>query len=269
MPSSSSSSTYPFPDLPISGLTFPHSPITTAAFAHTKKYTTEAIYNHCARSACFALLLIKKLAPLAALNPDPETVVLACVLHDMGWSFDKALLSSFKRFEIDGADHARGFIGGYEGEGKEMWDRARVQRVWDAIVLHSTFSLAPFGSAEVAAVSLGVMADFQGPRFAADSWGDPAKRVDTPGAVITVDEFREVMAAFPYVSFGEERAKEIFCGLCRDKPATTFDNFVSGFGREFGYDGKGGGKEQYTKMWEKGAGPDNLLGNFEYLRGLL
>ncbi|KAI1353258.1 hypothetical protein F5Y01DRAFT_323443 [Xylaria sp. FL0043] len=166
MSSSSSSSTYPFPDLPISGLTFPHSPITTAAFAHTKRYTTEAIYNHCARSACFALLLSKKLA----LNPDPETVVLAPL----------------------------------------------------------TFSLAPFGSAEVAAVSLGVMADFQGPRFAADPWGDPAKRVDTPGAVITVDEFREVMAAFPYAQFGEERAKEIFCGLSRDKPATTFDNFVSG-----------------------------------------
>ncbi|KAI1293361.1 metal dependent phosphohydrolase [Xylaria venustula] len=264
------SSSYPFPDLPISGLTFPPSPITTAAFAYTKEYTAEAVYNHCARSACFALLLAKKLAPLKALNPDLETVVLACVLHDMGWSFKKELLSPFKRFEVDGADLARGFIRGYEGEGKEAWDEGKIQRVWDVIALHSIRSVAPFGSAEVATAHLGIMADFAGPRFPSDPWSDPAKHAaSVPGAVITVDEFREIAAAFPYVGFGEESAKAIFCGLCRDKPSSTFESFVSGFGREFGLDGKGGGKEEYTRAWEKAAGPSYFLENFPYLRELL
>ncbi|KAI3341587.1 metal dependent phosphohydrolase [Ustulina deusta] len=270
MSSSSSSPSSPFPDLPISGVSFPHSPITAAAFAYTKEHTTEAVYNHCARSACFALILAKKLGPLAAMDPDLETVALACVLHDMGWSFHKELLSAFKRFEVDGADIARTWIRAYRGEGREKWDEGRVQRVWDAIALHSTFSIARFAAPEVAAAHLGISVDFAGPKFPSDPWGDPVKQgAEQPGAVITVEEFREVLAAFPYAGFGAEGAKEILCGLCRDKPGSTLDNFVSMFGREYGFDGKGTGKEEYTKMWRQAMGPEVLTGNFAYLEGLL
>ncbi|KAI0112185.1 metal dependent phosphohydrolase [Nemania sp. FL0031] len=262
----------PFPDLPIGGISFPNSPITIAAFAYTKQHTTEAIYNHCARSAYWALILAKKLAPLAAMKPDLESVVLACVLHDMGWSFNKELLSTYKRFEVDGADLARKFVEGYKsegGEGAEKWDKERVQRVWDSIALHTTNSIAPFSSAEVATAHLGIMADFSGPRFPANPWDDPSKPPGAPGAVITVDEFREVLRAFPYAGFGVESAKEIFCGLCREKPVATFDNFVSWFGREFGVDGKGGGREEYVAMWTAASSSRNLTGNFGYLQGLL
>ncbi|KAI1127978.1 metal dependent phosphohydrolase [Nemania abortiva] len=270
----SSSTPSPFPDLPISGISFPHSPITAAAFAYTKQHTTEAIYNHCVRSAYWALILAKKLAPLAAMEPDLEAVVLACVLHDMGWSFNKELLSSYKRFEIDGADLARKFVEGYKAagaEGGESWGKERVQRVWDSIALHTMNSIAPFGSAEVATAHLGIMADFSGPKFPANPWDDPTKFA-TPspaGAVITVDEFREVLRAFPYAGFGAEYAGEIFCGLCREKPVATFDNFVGDFGREYGLDGKGGGKEEYLEMWTRANSPGKLTGNFTYLKGLL
>ncbi|KAI0401414.1 hypothetical protein F4802DRAFT_432735 [Xylaria palmicola] len=47
-------------------------------------------------------------------------------------------------------------------------------------------------------------------------------------------------------------------GLCRDKPAVTFDNFVSGFG----LDGKGGEREEYAHMWRRATAT-------EYLQGLL
>ncbi|KAI0455992.1 metal dependent phosphohydrolase [Xylaria acuta] len=322
----------PFPSLPISGISFPHSPITVAAFAYTKQHTTEAVYNHCVRSAYWALLLVKKLAPLAAKKPDLETVVLACVLHDMGWSSTKELLSTYKRFEVDGADIAREFVQGYQGEGKEEWDEARVQRVWDAIacefsfspppfffsflwhrryfeglfssrlfreegkrgacrfhgghyptrtlvdwlshptIVHTTPSISPFGSAEVAAAHLGITADFAGPKFPSDPWGDRMKLATeppAPGAVITVEEFREVLRAFPHAGWGAETAREIFCGLCRDKPVSTFDNFVGWFGREFGFDGKGGGKDEYLAMWTRVNSPEILTGNFAYLQGLL
>ncbi|KAI1151116.1 metal dependent phosphohydrolase [Nemania diffusa] len=271
----SSSTSSPFPDLPISGVSFPYSPITAAAFAYTKQHTTEAVYNHCARGAYWALILVKKLAPLAAMAPDLEAVVLACVLHDMGWSFTKELLSTYKRFEVDGADLARRFVEAYKtdaGEGGEAWSEERVQRVWDAIALHTTPSIAPFSSAEVVAAHLGIMADFSGPRFPADPWGDPSKLAGTPpvaGAVITAEEFREVLRAFPYAGFGTEGAKAVFCGLCRDKPVATFDNFVSAFGREYGLDGQGGGQEEYWEMCLQATSPENLIGNFGYLQGLL
>ncbi|GAW22072.1 hypothetical protein ANO14919_116070 [Xylariales sp. No.14919] len=269
MPSSS------FPDFPVSGVAFPHSPITAAAFAYTKENTSEPVYNHCVRSAYFALILTKKLAPLSAMNPDLEVVVLACILHDMGWSFNKELLSAFKRFEVDGADIARAFIEGYkgrDGEGAEKWDEGRVQKIRDIIALHSTMSIAPFASAEVATAHLGIMADFSGPRFPANPWGNPMElmaRPPTPGAVITVEEYKEVLSAFPHAGFGAEASKVILCGLCRDKPVSTFDNFVSGFGREFGLDGRGTGKEKFTEMWTRATTPNNMLSNFEYLEGLL
>jgi hypothetical protein len=43
--------------MPLSGIAFPHSPITVAAFAYTKQHTTEAVYNHCVRSAYWSLIL--------------------------------------------------------------------------------------------------------------------------------------------------------------------------------------------------------------------
>ncbi|RYC63983.1 hypothetical protein CHU98_g2212, partial [Xylaria longipes] len=86
---------------------------------------------------------------------------------------------------------------------------------------------------------------------------------------ITVDEFREVLRAFPYAGFGAEKSREILCGLCRDKPVSTFDNFVSGFGREFGFDGKGGGRDEYIAMWNRANNPENITANFGYFKGLL
>jgi hypothetical protein len=114
------------------------------------------------------------------------------------------------------------------------------------------------------------MADFVGPRFPADPWADPSSTTTSSNAtVITVDEFKEIATAFPYAGFGEESAKEVFCGLCREKPTTTFDNFVGDFGREFGLDGKGGGREEYTKMWERANRSENFTGQFAYMEGLL
>ncbi|KAI1813486.1 metal dependent phosphohydrolase [Poronia punctata] len=257
--------------MPISGIKFPNTPIIIAAFSFTKKHTSEAIYNHCVRSAYWSLILAKKLAPLADADVglDMEVVVLACILHDMGWADDKegVLLSSgYKRFEVDGADIARRWVEGYGGE---EWDRGRVQRVWDAIAFHTSVSIAPFGSLEVATAHLGISADFAGPRFPSDPWADPSTTSDEVGAVITVEEFREVVRCFPYAGFGEQGVRDILCGLCREKPATTFDNFVGNFGREFGVDGRGEDREVYEGMWLRANATRNVTGGFEFLEGLL
>lgn len=67
-------------------------------------------------------------------------------------------------------------------------------------------------------ISRGILADIQGP--------------NTLGGVITVDEYREAIKAYPRIEFLEQ-TREILCGLCQTKPDTTYDNFVGDFGRAY------------------------------------
>ncbi|KAI1397287.1 hypothetical protein F4819DRAFT_490682 [Hypoxylon fuscum] len=253
-----------FPDLPRSGIKFPASPITAAAFEYTKQHTTEATYNHCVRAAYWALLLAKKLPSFSASSSllNLETVVLANVLHDMGWATTKELLSKDKRFEVDGANLALAFVQQYRkkgGEGGESWDHHRTQLVWESIALHCTGSIAlHHPSPEIALAHLGIMTDFMGPLFPP---GD--------GTVVTEDEYREVVAHFPLAGFGPDGVKEIMCSLCRDKPETTYDNFVSAFGLAYGIDGKGEGREEYRKAMEEQEPTKKLLAGLGYLENLL
>jgi hypothetical protein len=106
---------------------------------------------------------------------------------------------------------------------------------------------------------MAVMADFMGPAFP-----------NGPGQdnLISLDEYRAVMALLPRKDFTSEGLKQILCGLCRTKPSTTFDNFVGMFGLRFGVDGRGGGKEQFARDWEQGQAANLLmlgLGQLEQL----
>ncbi|KAI1411647.1 hypothetical protein F5Y13DRAFT_53290 [Hypoxylon sp. FL1857] len=262
----STSQQTPFPDLPNIGIKFPHSPITIAAFAYSKEHTSEATYNHCVRAAYWALILAKKL-PNFANSPAPlnlETVVLANILHDMGWATTKELVSKDKRFEVDGANLANAFVKKYVkdgGEGAEIWknDEHRAQIIWDAIALHTTDSLALNHPApEVALAHMGIMVDFAGPQFPPGN-----------GATISEAEYREVVKHFPFAGFGTEGLKQIMCGLCREKPQTTYDNFVARFGLAFGLDGKGGGKEEFKATMEEKNPLWGLLEGLGYLEKLL
>ncbi|KAF8866150.1 hypothetical protein BDZ45DRAFT_780764 [Acephala macrosclerotiorum] len=80
--------------------------------------------------------------------------------------------------------------------------------MWDSIALHATGSFALHKEAEVKITHLGVMADFFGPEL--------------PGGLITVDEHKEVIKAFPRDGF-QEQFLQIMCGLCAFKPETTYD----------------------------------------------
>ncbi|KAI1449333.1 hypothetical protein F5Y02DRAFT_206337 [Annulohypoxylon stygium] len=284
-----STSQTPFPDLPNIGIKFPHSPITLAALEYTKQHTTAATYNHCIRSAYWALILAKKLPNFSSLlssssstssgqshsSSGPrqlniETVVLATILHDMGWATTKELISKDKRFEVDGANLAYEFVGRYVaegGEGAEDWaghqnehgHGLRKSVVWDAIALHCTGSIAlHHPSPEVALAHLAIITDFLGPKFPP---GD--------GKVITVEEYKTVVRHFPMSGFGSDRLKEIMCGLCREKPTTAYDNFVGVFGARYGLDTKGGGKEEFKKEMEKEDTVGMLLDGLDYLEGLL
>ncbi|KAH7905268.1 hypothetical protein BJ138DRAFT_1165100 [Hygrophoropsis aurantiaca] len=234
----------PFPSFPISGITIPTTPIVLAALEYSRSHTSVATVNHCLRSTAFALILARKDPAYASI--DPETIAICTILHDMGWATTKSLLSKDKRFEVDGANIARDFIQteiahADHDDVKAKFDEHRVQLVWDAIALHTTPSIAAHKQKEVALTTFGILGDFVGPHH--------------PSGMITVDEYKEIVRAFPRAGFREEMPR-IMCAMCAEKPEVTYDNFVGEMGLKLGVEG-------YREKWEKNRMTDVLLGSLE------
>jgi len=220
----------PLPDIPAINLTFPSSRLALSALAYTKEHTSSNTVNHCLRSAYFAVILSKKHPSFAGKRLNLDLVVFSVIMHDLGWATTKSLLSQDRRFEVDGADLARAFL-----EKHAPWDEHQRQLAWDAIALHTTPSIAQFKQPEVGLAQLGILHDFLGP--------------NGPGGLLTAEEYRAVASLFPRVGWTDEFV-QIMCGLCRDKPAATYQTFADYFGVTYGLDGKGGGKEQYKQALE-------------------
>jgi hypothetical protein len=230
------------PTLPEIGITPPSSSLALRAFVYAKQHCTESVYNHAIRSGYWATIIAKKLAEFRDnANLNLEMVFVSCILHDMGWANTPELLSTDKRFEVDGANIARDFLLNEKRHADGNLNDATIQRVWDSIALHTTASIARYAAPEVALTHLGITADFFGPNFPGPD-GAP---------LISAQEYHVVMEVFPRAGFNTEGFKQIMCGLCRTKPATTYDNFVSVIGRKYGLDGNGEGKEGYTLAWEE------------------
>jgi hypothetical protein len=80
--------------------------------------------------------------------------------------------------------------------------------------------------------------------------------------LISVGEYKEIVTAFPREGFKDDLV-QIMCGLCKNKPATTFDTFVGEFGLDFGLDGKGADKERYREQWQKARPLPAMLGSLD------
>ncbi len=208
----------------IAGVEVPITDLTKGALAYVNEHNIPSTTHHSIRSAIFSLIIRSKVPHLN--HVDPEGVFLAALMHDLGWFKTPSINSPDRRFEVDGANAAREFI--RSNTKNSEWNEQRIQQIWDSIAFHATVSLAMHGQPIVNVVSWGIIADFHGP--------------DTPGGVITVDEYREIIKAYPRIGFLEQTT-EILCGLCRTKPETTYDNFVGDFGRA--------GDEGYKEAWEK------------------
>ena len=217
----------PFPTARLGGVSLPLTPLVKAAYRYIHLHTSPTVANHTIRSAFFSLILREKLAQLSTVNP--ETVVIATLLHDLGWSFTPELVSKDKRFEVDGANVARDFVKAYhqsqtQSYGGEEWDEERLNGLWYAIALHTTPSLASHAPALTALTSLAISSDFVGPNIQFPGAGDASVQLITPA------EFREIIHAYPRLGFKEE-LREIICGLCRSKPQATFDGFTADYGK--------------------------------------
>lgn len=231
-----------FPTTPLGSVLLPSTSLVRAAYAYIHQNTSPAVANHTIRSAFFALILHKKIPVLAA-KADTETLVLATLLHDLGWSKTPELVSADKRFEVDGANVATEFVRSKalrlgevegEGEGSNRWDEPRLQSLWYAIALHTTMSIAMHAEPLTRLTAMAITADFRGPNLP----------FDVPGLaqLITPDEFTDIIRAYPRLGF-KDQLREIMCGLCRRKPEATFDNFAADYGRKY--------VEGYQENWEK------------------
>ena len=154
--------TSPFPSFPTRDITFPSSPLILSALSYIRQHTSPSVVNHTLRSSAFALLLARKTCPVQLTASQADTLVLATMLHDLGWASTKSLVSKDKRFEVDGAKLACNLI----RENAQRGGEVDLTTVWTAIALHTSPSIAQHHPVPlVGLTSNGAFADFLGPRF--------------------------------------------------------------------------------------------------------
>ncbi|KAL5316179.1 hypothetical protein ACEPPN_017057 [Leptodophora sp. 'Broadleaf-Isolate-01'] len=204
------------PTTTIAGVIVPNTPLVIAAKAYARAHSDDMTYNHVMRSWLYGSIIISKNTTLNSLI-DPETHAIAAILHDLGWDNTGALISSDKRFEVDGAIAARDFVDAAVKNGTtKWWDEGRKQLVWDAIALHTDPTIFQYKEPVVKATGTGIFSDFQGPN-------------SDLSHTLTWDEYYRVKEAFPRLDLGPS-VGEIICGFARTKPATTYDNWMMQYG---------------------------------------
>ncbi|MGW5865097.1 HD domain-containing protein [Streptomyces sp. NPDC055239] len=192
------------------GVSVPDTKLAAAATELVRDTTSELIYHHSRRVFWFGSLRGDR----RGLSFDPELLYIGAMFHDLG--LGERFRDSGRRFEVDSAEEARGFLHGH-GVPEDS-----VRRVWTAIALHTTLGIPEFMEPEVALVTAGVEYDVLGIGYDDLTAGDRA----------------EITALHPRPDF-KRRILEAFTEGIAPKPETTFGNvkadvlehFVPGYTR--------------------------------------
>jgi hypothetical protein len=134
----------------IAGIKIPDSYAAKQAATQAQDVEAPEIFRHSARSFVFAEMI----SQVRSMKHDPEILYIAAMLHDIGLS--KEFATPHARFEIDGADRTKQVL---TAAGHSTVD---AQIGWDAVALHSIFSIARFKEPEVFLLSAGVLTDVGG-----------------------------------------------------------------------------------------------------------
>ncbi|KAK5055389.1 hypothetical protein LTR84_013139 [Exophiala bonariae] len=199
----------------LAGVTVPDTPLITKAIDFAREYSSDDTFNHIIRSFLFGFIIADKVIG----ERDREAHAVAALLHDLGFPIGHPphsdIISADKRFEVDGANAARGFL---RREAPD-WDKHRLQLVWDAIALHTIGSIVFEKEPEVQATSYGIWADFQGP-----------DRIQ--GNPLSWDEYNAVVKEYPRLGL-LKGLKDNMLHLCKTKPQTTYDSTVGEWGDRY------------------------------------
>jgi hypothetical protein len=141
-------------------LALPSGPLASASLSLVRTSESPPVADHSIRSFLFARLLAGREGCLDDAAYDENLLFAACVLHDLGLG---ALAPGEARFEVEGADLAASLL---TGHGVAAPD---VDRVWEAIALHSCVGLAGRLGLLTSLTHRGVFADAGRPGAAADA----------------------------------------------------------------------------------------------------
>jgi len=114
-------------------LTLPTGPLADASLALVRQSVSTEIAEHSIRSFLFARMVAEQEGSVRDAAYDEDLLFAACVLHDLALG---RLGASKARFEVEGADLAAPML---TGQGVSAAD---VDRVWEAIALHSIVGIA-------------------------------------------------------------------------------------------------------------------------------
>ncbi|PRX68593.1 HD domain-containing protein [Nonomuraea fuscirosea] len=188
----------------------PDTRLAAEATDFVRQATSDLIYHHSRRVYFWGVLQGRE----RDLSFDPELLYVAAMFHDLGLNEEHR--GSGRRFEVDGADAARGFLR------ERGVPEDSVRRVWTAIALHTTPGIPEYMEPEVALVTAGVEYDVLGLGY----------------YDLTDEQRAEVTAVHPRPGFKQAILRAFTEGIA-PKPETTFGNvkadvlerFVPGFQR--------------------------------------
>ncbi|MGW3078103.1 HD domain-containing protein [Kitasatospora sp. NPDC001132] len=132
-------------------LDLPTGPLAEAVLSTARASETAPIVNHSVRSFLFAQLLADHEGCLTDAAYDRDLLFAATVLHDLGTG---SLAKGGARFEVEGADLAADLLRRHEVP------EADVDRVWEAIALHTSPGIAERRGLLCHLTRAGVCADF-------------------------------------------------------------------------------------------------------------
>jgi hypothetical protein len=176
-----------------SGVRIPDSRLAREAAGLVRHHESEMLFNHSARVYVFgAMKGIRQ-----SLRFDAELLYVAALFHDLG--LVDPYQTDTRRFEIDGAEAARQFLGSHGVS------EAEAALVWLAVAMHTTPGIPAHMAPEVALTNAGVLMDVLGVGY--DEYA-PEQR-------------DQVIAAFPRGDFKNEFL-EVQTRAAMRKPRTTF-----------------------------------------------
>jgi hypothetical protein len=208
----------------IAGITIPDTVLVHDATALVRDATDDTIFHHSRRVFLWGMLKSKA----CGIEVDPELAYVGGLFHDLGLT--STYRTTDRRFELDGAEAAYGFLRDHGRSEKEARD------VWLAIALHTTPEIPMHLAAETAVVTLGVETDVLG-----FDLGE-----------ITDRHREEVVTAHPRPDFKSKIIQAFYDGMA-DRPTTTFgtmnDDVLAHFDSSFR-------RENFVEIIQNNAWPE-------------
>jgi hypothetical protein len=132
-------------------LALPRGRASERAIRFAREHLNVELFNHSVRTFVFSRVVAAHRGLRPGSDFDEELVYLGCVLHDIGLT-DRG--DGEQRYEVDGADVAAELLA---AEGLEAH---RVEVVWQAIALHTSFGINNRMRPEIALTAAGIGMDF-------------------------------------------------------------------------------------------------------------